>query len=200
MQPDSNSPAAAVNLPSSFVSIDSTMTDFINLSEPPNHLLHTSTLHTHPDPATQPQQQQSPSLATATPPPRRPRPHPIDFVLQSHNEKANSLERSLSESNLDDSSLDIKESDLVKIDELGTGSGGTVFKMLHMVTNTVIAMKVISLLDEASSAQILREIQIMKKCNSSNIISFYSAHSLDGDLSIFMEYVGACTFHADVWI
>ena len=37
--------------------------------------------------------------------------------------------------------------------------------------------------------QILRELQILHKCNSPYIVSFYGAFLADGDISICMEYM-----------
>jgi mitogen-activated protein kinase kinase len=92
--------------------------------------------------------------------------------------------------------LDIKVEDIETIQELGSGIGGTVFKVLHTPTETIMARKV-SIINkvihvEAKNSvrkQILRELQILHKCNSPFIVSFYGAFLADRDISICMEFM-----------
>ncbi|RKO91702.1 kinase-like domain-containing protein, partial [Blyttiomyces helicus] len=86
--------------------------------------------------------------------------------------------------------LDLKLEDITVLEELGAGNGGTVNKVLHKTTDTIMARKVIHV--EAKNSvrrQILRELQIMHKCNSPYIVSFYGAFLNEGDISICMEYM-----------
>lgn len=60
----------------------------------------------------------------------------------------------------------------------------------HRPTEMIMARKVIHV--EAKNSvrrQILRELQILHKCNSPFIVSFYGAFLSDGDISICMEYM-----------
>ncbi|TPX34543.1 hypothetical protein SmJEL517_g02835 [Synchytrium microbalum] len=85
---------------------------------------------------------------------------------------------------------DIKLDDLLILDELGAGNGGTVNKVLHRPTNTIMARKIIHVEAKQSvRKQILRELQIMHKCNSPYIVKFYGAFLNEGDISICMEYM-----------
>ncbi|KAH9259195.1 hypothetical protein BASA82_001283 [Batrachochytrium salamandrivorans] len=86
--------------------------------------------------------------------------------------------------------LDLKSEDIHILQELGSGSGGTVSKVLHKPSNTTMARKIIHV--EAKNSvrrQILRELQILHKCNSPYIVSFYGAFLNEGDISICMEFM-----------
>ncbi|KAK9765661.1 MAP kinase kinase (MEK) [Basidiobolus ranarum] len=88
--------------------------------------------------------------------------------------------------------LDLRQEDLQTIDELGSGNGGAVSKILHVPTKTIMARKIVHI--EAKAAirkQIIRELQILHDCNSPHIVSFYGAfmHENDVKISICMEYM-----------
>ena len=86
--------------------------------------------------------------------------------------------------------LDLKGSDISTIMELGSGTGGTVSKVNYLPTNTIMARKIIHV--EAKNSvrrQILRELQILQKCNSPYIVSFYGAFLEERDISILMEFM-----------
>ncbi|KAI8914581.1 kinase-like domain-containing protein [Gorgonomyces haynaldii] len=87
-------------------------------------------------------------------------------------------------------SLDLKVEDMQTLQEMGSGNGGTVTKVIHKPTKTVMARKIIHV--EAKNSvrrQILRELQILHKCNSPYIVSFYGAFLNEGDISICMEFM-----------
>ncbi|TVY84008.1 Dual specificity protein kinase FUZ7 [Lachnellula suecica] len=87
--------------------------------------------------------------------------------------------------------LDLKKEDLVVLKDLGHGNGGTVSKVRHVATNTVMARKVIHV--EAKTEmrrRIVRELQIMHNTNSSFIVNFYGAFlSENSDVIMCMEYM-----------
>jgi len=84
--------------------------------------------------------------------------------------------------------LDLKNEDLKELAELGQGNGGSVKKVEHMPTGTIMAKKIV-LIDAKPSVrkQILRELQIMHDCHSDHIISFYGAFVSDPNICICME-------------
>jgi mitogen-activated protein kinase kinase len=86
--------------------------------------------------------------------------------------------------------LDLKMEDLKNISELGSGNGGTVSKVEHIPTGTIMAKKLV-LIDAkpAVRKQILRELQIMHDCHSKYIISFYGAFVHDPHICICMEHM-----------
>ncbi|KAI9472188.1 MAG: kinase-like domain-containing protein, partial [Benjaminiella poitrasii] len=88
--------------------------------------------------------------------------------------------------------LDLRPEDFKSIDELGRGNGGTVSKVLHVRTNTVMAKKIVHVdANMTVRKQIMRELQFMHDCNSKHIVSFYGAFMTGGDISICMEYMDA---------
>ncbi|ORY86368.1 kinase-like domain-containing protein [Protomyces lactucae-debilis] len=86
--------------------------------------------------------------------------------------------------------VDIKQEDLKMISELGFGNGGTVSKVMHIPTRTIMAKKVIKIEAKPQVRRsILRELQIMHDCNSPCIIGFYGAYINDNDIHVCMEYM-----------
>ncbi|KAH6631198.1 kinase-like domain-containing protein [Chaetomium sp. MPI-SDFR-AT-0129] len=87
--------------------------------------------------------------------------------------------------------LDLKPEDLEIIKDLGAGNGGTVSKVKHIPTNTVMARKIIHV--EAKSEmrkRIVRELQIMHGCHSDYIVTFYGAFlNENNDVIMCMEYM-----------
>ncbi|KZT73734.1 Pkinase-domain-containing protein [Daedalea quercina L-15889] len=84
---------------------------------------------------------------------------------------------------------DLRNEDLREMQELGQGNGGSVKKVEHVPTGTIMAKKIV-LIDAKPSVrkQILRELQIMHDCNSEYIISFYGAFISDPNICICMEF------------
>lgn len=108
--------------------------------------------------------------------------------------------------------LDIRAEDLKYMQDLGAGNGGSVSKVMHQATKTVMARKVrlncgerdfrpptlieslqIIHIDakEAVRKQIVRELHIMHECHSPYIVSFYGAFLNEGEASVVMcmEYM-----------
>ncbi|KAK9381683.1 kinase-like domain-containing protein [Kockiozyma suomiensis] len=86
--------------------------------------------------------------------------------------------------------LDLHMEDFKTVSEIGAGNGGTVSKVIHLPTKTVMAKKMIHI--EAKPAvrkQIVRELHIMHECHSKYIISFYGAFVNGGDVVMCMEYM-----------
>ncbi|KAI9106290.1 kinase-like domain-containing protein [Phlyctochytrium arcticum] len=136
------------------------------------------------------------------PPSRRPRPRPLRLgvspinlnALPPHQEldsPSGALVPQLAELSLpQETELDLKDEDIELLEELGAGNGGTVHRVRHKPTNKFMARKVIHV--EAKNSirrQIVRELQIMHKCNSPYIVSFYGAFQNEGDICICMEYM-----------
>ncbi|KAH8821068.1 kinase-like domain-containing protein [Xylogone sp. PMI_703] len=87
--------------------------------------------------------------------------------------------------------LDLKREDLEVLKELGHGNGGTVSKVRHLVTGTIMARKVIHVeAKKEMRRRIVRELQIMHECNSEYIVNFYGAFLSDNnDVIMCMEYM-----------
>ncbi|KAH0582361.1 hypothetical protein H2248_010307 [Termitomyces sp. 'cryptogamus'] len=90
---------------------------------------------------------------------------------------------------------DLKNADLKNLAELGHGNGGSVMKVEHVPTGTVMAKKIV-LIDAQPSVrkQILRELQIMHSCKSPYIVSTYSAFLSEPNICICMEFMDKGSF------
>ncbi|RXW22122.1 hypothetical protein EST38_g3742 [Candolleomyces aberdarensis] len=91
--------------------------------------------------------------------------------------------------------LDLKGSDLEKLADLGQGNGGSVEKVKHVPTGTIMAKKSV-LIDAKSSVrkQILRELDIMHECNSEYIISCYGSFIEDPNVCTCIEFMDKGSF------
>ncbi|EEB07257.1 STE/STE7 protein kinase Wis1 [Schizosaccharomyces japonicus yFS275] len=90
------------------------------------------------------------------------------------------------------SSFKINMSELIKLDELGKGNYGVVYKVLHRPTGVKMALKEIRLsLDEATFNQIIMELDILHKATSPYIVEFYGAFFVEGSVFICMEFMDA---------
>jgi hypothetical protein len=80
--------------------------------------------------------------------------------------------------------------DFVNIRPLGSGSGGTVFLVRHLATNTVMARKVVHLeIKPAIRQQIVLELRVLHNCRSPQIVGFYGSFCHDGEIHILTEYM-----------
>ncbi|KAH7909232.1 kinase-like domain-containing protein [Hygrophoropsis aurantiaca] len=86
--------------------------------------------------------------------------------------------------------FDLRNEDLKDLQELGQGNGGSVKKVEHTPTRTIMAKKIV-LIDAKPSVrkQILRELQIMHDCHSPFIISFYGAFLSDPNVCMCIEFM-----------
>ncbi|XP_076249968.1 dual specificity mitogen-activated protein kinase kinase 4 isoform X1 [Rhynchophorus ferrugineus] len=84
---------------------------------------------------------------------------------------------------------DFTSDDLQDLGEIGRGGFGTVNKMVHRKSNTVIAVKRIrSTVDEKEQKQLLMDLDVVMKSNECNyIVQFYGALFKEGDCWICME-------------
>ncbi|KAK3325181.1 kinase-like domain-containing protein [Apodospora peruviana] len=87
--------------------------------------------------------------------------------------------------------LDLRPEDLEIIKDLGAGNGGTVSKVRHIPTNTVMARKIIHVeAKKEMRKRIVRELQIMHGCHCEFIVTFYGAFLNDNnDVIMCMEYM-----------
>lgn len=86
--------------------------------------------------------------------------------------------------------LDLRVEDFQTMSDLGCGNGGTVSKVLHCPTQTVMAKKVIHV--EAQPVvrkQIVRELHIMHDCQCPHIVGYFGAFANESDVIMCMEYM-----------
>ncbi|KAI9226681.1 MAG: protein kinase byr1 [Piptocephalis tieghemiana] len=86
--------------------------------------------------------------------------------------------------------LNLRLDDLELLDPLGSGNAGSVDRVLHLPTKTIMARKIIKVDTQPQMRkQILRELQILHDCNSQYIVSFYGASMVDGEICMCLEYM-----------
>ncbi|XP_059495287.1 dual specificity mitogen-activated protein kinase kinase 5 isoform X5 [Stegostoma tigrinum] len=84
----------------------------------------------------------------------------------------------------------MNEQDIQYRDILGHGNGGTVYKAYHVPSGKILAVKVIPLdITLEVQKQIMSELEILYKCDSSYIIGFYGAFFVENRISICTEFM-----------
>ncbi|KAJ7017044.1 Pkinase-domain-containing protein [Mycena alexandri] len=91
--------------------------------------------------------------------------------------------------------FDLQNDDFTNLQELGQGNGGSVMKVQHVPTGTIMAKKIV-LIDAkpAERKKILLELQIMHDCDSPYIISSYGAYLAEPNICICMEFMDKGSF------
>ncbi|PVU96446.1 hypothetical protein BB561_001175 [Smittium simulii] len=80
--------------------------------------------------------------------------------------------------------------------KLGEGAVGTVYKIRHIPTGKLMAIKSVDVYpDETNHRQLLRELSFLKYCNSPYIVKFYGARFVNNEdgqsIYMYMEYCDA---------
>ncbi|KAJ3224005.1 hypothetical protein HK099_000382 [Clydaea vesicula] len=75
------------------------------------------------------------------------------------------------------------------LNKLGEGSYGAVYKGIHKRTSTLCAIKMIPIENDLDDS--VKEISMMRNCNSNYVVHFYGSFLNDNYLWIVMEYCGA---------
>ncbi|KAL8522664.1 hypothetical protein ACS0TY_012703 [Phlomoides rotata] len=88
------------------------------------------------------------------------------------------------------SSLQLKYSDLERVSRIGSGAGGTVYKVLHRPTGKIYALKVIyGNHDDAIRNQMRREIQILGDVDNPNVVRCHSLIDHNGEIQVLLEFM-----------
>lgn len=74
--------------------------------------------------------------------------------------------------------------------QIGEGSYGAVYKAKSIDDGMLVAVKVLNMGDEQETADIQKEINILKVCDSKYIVRYKGTYSHEGKLFIAMEYCG----------
>uniref|UniRef100_A0A096LVW5 mitogen-activated protein kinase kinase n=1 Tax=Poecilia formosa TaxID=48698 RepID=A0A096LVW5_POEFO len=102
----------------------------------------------------------------------------------------NSLKKSSAELKTILTNGQINAQDLHYQEQLGHGNGGTVYKAYHVLSKRVLAVKVIPLdITVELQKQIMSELEILYKCDSPYIITFFSAFFVENRISICTEFM-----------
>lgn len=99
-------------------------------------------------------------------------------------------------------SSELRLADLEKIQVLGHGNGGNVYKVRHRRTGSVYALKLLHPHDQSDPAlrrQIYREIEILRRTDSPSVVHCHSiiqSGSSAGDFALLLEYMDAGTLES----
>ncbi|XP_055571525.1 dual specificity mitogen-activated protein kinase kinase 5 isoform X4 [Falco biarmicus] len=103
---------------------------------------------------------------------------------------SNSLKKSSAELKKILANGQMNEQDIRYRDILGHGNGGTVYKAYHVPSGKILAVKVIPLdITLELQKQIMSELEILYKCDSSYIIGFYGAFFVENRISLCTEFM-----------
>ncbi|CAB3369839.1 Hypothetical predicted protein [Cloeon dipterum] len=138
----------------------------------------------------------SPEEGRAVKAKQRARPfHPPDYVPEKTRERFRICQSIHSTGTLQlspDLVYDFTSDDLLDMGEIGRGAFGTVNKMVHQKSNTVMAVKRIrSTVDEKDQKQLLMDLDVVMKTRCPYIVQFYGALFKEGDCWICMELMDA---------
>ncbi|KAF8389339.1 hypothetical protein HHK36_026033 [Tetracentron sinense] len=80
--------------------------------------------------------------------------------------------------------------DLEKVQRIGSGSGGTVYKVLHRPTGKLFALKVIYGNHEDSvRRQMCREIEILRTVDHPNVVKCHDMFDTSGEIQVLLEFM-----------
>ncbi|XP_047310625.1 mitogen-activated protein kinase kinase 5-like [Impatiens glandulifera] len=81
-------------------------------------------------------------------------------------------------------------SELERLNRIGSGSGGTVYKAIHRPTETAYALKVIyGNHEESVRRQICREIEILRDVDYQNVVKCYDMFDHAGEIQVLLEFM-----------
>lgn len=95
----------------------------------------------------------------------------------------------------------IRAEDLGYLAVLGSGNCGKVYKAVHKPSDQLLAVKVIPLdISHDAQKQIISELEVLHRCSSPVIISFYGAFFLENRISICTEFMdgGSLDTHRNI--
>ncbi|OAY54737.1 mitogen-activated protein kinase kinase 5 [Manihot esculenta] len=81
-------------------------------------------------------------------------------------------------------------SDLDRINRIGSGAGGTVYKVIHRPTGRPFALKVIyGNHEDMVRSQICREIEILRGVNHPNVVKCHEFYEHNGEIQVLLEFL-----------
>ncbi|KAL8189403.1 hypothetical protein R6Q57_028969 [Mikania cordata] len=81
-------------------------------------------------------------------------------------------------------------SEFNRISRIGRGIGGTVYKVIHLPTGRIFALKVIyGNHEDAVRRQICREIEILRDVDNLNVVKCHDMFDKGGEIQVLLEYM-----------
>ncbi|KAG6415882.1 hypothetical protein SASPL_123301 [Salvia splendens] len=88
------------------------------------------------------------------------------------------------------SNLQLEHSELERVTRIGSGAGGTVYKVLHRPSAKIYALKVIyGNHEDAVRNQMRREIQILRDVDNPNVVRCHNLIDHNGEIQVLLEYM-----------
>ncbi|KAL1533154.1 Mitogen-activated protein kinase kinase 5, variant 2 [Salvia divinorum] len=88
------------------------------------------------------------------------------------------------------STLQLQHSELERVSRIGSGAGGTVYKVLHRPSAKIYALKVIyGNHEDAVRNQMRREIQILRDVDNPNVVRCHNLIDHNGEIQVLLEYM-----------
>ncbi|KAK4780437.1 hypothetical protein SAY87_016543 [Trapa incisa] len=79
-------------------------------------------------------------------------------------------------------------SHLERVNRIGSGAGGTVYKVIHRPSGHLYALKVMyGHHEESARDQILREIRILRDVDDPNVVKCYDIYNHGGEIQVLLE-------------
>jgi mitogen-activated protein kinase kinase 4/5 len=86
--------------------------------------------------------------------------------------------------------LVIPFAELERLNRIGSGSGGTVYKVVHRINGRAYALKVIyGHHEESVRRQIHREIQILRDVDDPNVVKCHEMYDHNAEIQVLLEYM-----------
>ena len=85
--------------------------------------------------------------------------------------------------------IEMRLSDLVRLGEVGRGVNGAVHKAVHLPTLRIVALKSVSIFDQAERHQFLQELHAFLNCRSGQMVGFIGACFSEGHITMALEYL-----------
>lgn len=87
-------------------------------------------------------------------------------------------------------SCQLDYSELERVSRIGSGAGGTVYKVVHRPTGKLYALKVIyGNHEDAVRNQMCREIQILRDVDHSNVVKCHNLFDHSGEIQVLLEFM-----------
>lgn len=89
-------------------------------------------------------------------------------------------------------SVEIRLSDIITFNKLGSGASGCVKKAVHQPTKKLLALKEVTIKnDDKAREAIISELRMLEQCDHPNIIKSYGAFLTANGVTIALEYMNA---------